>query len=158
MASCLRSWIRENSGSRTESHHVSVSHTLPTVSSATEYDTSDADLEDFLDIFRGLPDPRDPRGLDRGHHGGRDRVSGRGRSDRRPPHFPAHGIRGTLELVLPDVQLPKRLDDPVPFRRDRYRRTRTPHRRMAVHPSPPGPGRAARPRPGRQGPPRSLAG
>lgn len=63
MASCLRSWIRENSGSRTESHHVSVSHTLPTVSSATEYDTSDADLEDFLDIFRGLPDPRDPRGL-----------------------------------------------------------------------------------------------
>ncbi|MDQ1308331.1 MAG: hypothetical protein QG671_4165 [Actinomycetota bacterium] len=51
------------SGSRTESHQMPVSHTPPRVSIPNEDEDIDADLDEFLDIFRGLPDPRDPRGL-----------------------------------------------------------------------------------------------
>lgn len=63
MASRLRSWIRKNTGSRTESHQVLVSHTLPRVSNSVDNNDLGASLREFLDIFRGLPDPRDPRGL-----------------------------------------------------------------------------------------------
>jgi hypothetical protein len=39
------------------------SHTTPSLSTAAEPVESAADLQEFLDIFRGMPDPRDPRGL-----------------------------------------------------------------------------------------------
>lgn len=38
-------------------------HASPEMSNPTGADNLGANLEDFLDIFRGLPDPRDPRGL-----------------------------------------------------------------------------------------------
>lgn len=38
-------------------------HTLPEMSNPAEVDDLRVDLVDFLDIFRGLPDPRDARGL-----------------------------------------------------------------------------------------------
>lgn len=39
------------------------SHAAPDLSTFTESVEPTADLQEFLDIFRGMPDPRDPRGL-----------------------------------------------------------------------------------------------